>query len=77
MISKNSWFYPKIYKMIKEKRDISEAEMFHTFNMGIGMTLVMEKNQAEQAKKFLRKKHKLKSWIIGEIVPGRRSVELI
>jgi phosphoribosylformylglycinamidine cyclo-ligase len=51
--------------------------MYRTFNMGIGMVLVLSKKDAEKVKKMLQKKFSLKSWVIGEIVKGRRGVKIV
>jgi len=45
--------------------------------MGIGMTLVLSAKDAEKAGKCLEKQFRLKSWIIGKIVKGRKGVEII
>lgn len=39
-IDKHSWSILPIFKLIQEKGDIEEAEMYHVFNMGIGMAVV-------------------------------------
>ncbi|MBF0556340.1 MAG: phosphoribosylformylglycinamidine cyclo-ligase, partial [Nitrospirae bacterium] len=39
-INKNSWEAPKIFGLIRDKDLIGEDEMFKTFNMGIGYTIV-------------------------------------
>lgn len=76
IISKKSWKVPKVFKMIQEEADIKEEELYRTFNMGIGMVLALPKKDADKAKKILKKKFNLKSWVIGKIVKGRRSAEI-
>lgn len=76
VIKKNSWKIPAVYELIKEKADISEKEFYQTFNMGVGMVLVLSPRDAEKAKKFLAKRFKLKSWIVGQVIEGKRSVEI-
>jgi len=39
-LHKGSWNIPPIFKLIQEKGNIEEAEMYRVFNMGIGMTVV-------------------------------------
>ncbi len=77
VINKGSWPIPEVFKLISAKVDIKEGELYRTFNMGIGMVLVLSKKDAKSAQKKLAKKHKLKSWIIGEVVKGRRSVKIV
>lgn len=76
VIEKGSWKAPKVYDLIREKADISERELYRTFNMGIGMVLVLGEADAEKAARIL-KKHKLKSWIIGDVIKGKGGVEII
>jgi phosphoribosylformylglycinamidine cyclo-ligase len=44
-IQKGSWSILPIFKLIREKGDIEEAEMYHVFNMGIGMAIVCSPEQ--------------------------------
>ena len=77
IVTKGTWSIPKIYKIMQEKAAIKDKELYRTFNMGIGMALVLTQKDAEKAKKMLAKRFKLKSWIIGEIARGRKGAELI
>jgi phosphoribosylformylglycinamidine cyclo-ligase len=42
-----SWDVPPIFKWLQEKGGVEDAEMRRTFNMGIGMVLIVDKNVAE------------------------------
>ncbi len=75
-ISKNSWETSKIFRLIQNKGSISEKEMYHTFNMGIGMVLVVQPQTEEQIKSALSR-FNLNSWVIGRIIKGKREVEII
>ncbi|MGB2601469.1 MAG: phosphoribosylformylglycinamidine cyclo-ligase [Candidatus Omnitrophota bacterium] len=76
VIEKGSWKAPKVYDLIREIANIREKELYRTFNMGIGMTLMLSEAEAQKAIKIL-KKHKLKSWIIGDVIKGKGDVEII
>ncbi|MCM8766435.1 MAG: phosphoribosylformylglycinamidine cyclo-ligase [Candidatus Omnitrophica bacterium] len=76
LIKKKSWPIPKIFKLIQEKGNIEEKEMYRTFNMGIGMVLVVKKDKGEAVIKELEKS-KIKSWIIGEVVEGNREIMIV
>jgi phosphoribosylformylglycinamidine cyclo-ligase len=76
LIYKDCWPIPKIFKLIQEKGNIADKEMFNTFNMGIGMVLMVEPKAARAIIASLRKS-KLKSGVIGEIVKGKRRVEIV
>jgi phosphoribosylformylglycinamidine cyclo-ligase len=75
-INKDAWVVPKIFKLIQNKGGIEDREMYHTFNMGVGMVLIV----APGSEKYIIAKlaeSKLKAWVIGEVVKGRREVEII
>ncbi|MCD6567408.1 MAG: phosphoribosylformylglycinamidine cyclo-ligase [Dehalococcoidia bacterium] len=39
-LRKSSWEVPPIFKLIQEKGDVNETEMYRVFNMGIGMAIL-------------------------------------
>ena len=51
-------------------------EMYHTFNMGIGMVLIVSPHIEGQIRSRLSR-FNLDSWIIGRIVRGKQEVEII
>lgn len=71
-ISKNSWQPQKIFSLIKKAGEITEKEMYRTFNMGIGMVLVIKKSEKQKILKELAKM-KEEAWLIGEIKPKVKS----
>ena len=75
-IDKSSWVVPKIFRLIQNKGNIEDKEMYHTFNMGVGMVLIVEPNSAKAVIAKLAQ-FKLKSWIIGEIIRGKKEVTII
>ncbi|MCK9430798.1 MAG: phosphoribosylformylglycinamidine cyclo-ligase, partial [Candidatus Omnitrophica bacterium] len=68
-IDKNSWSVPEIFRLIQNKGNVEDREMYHTLNMGIGMVLIVEKKASPMIIKKLAEL-KLKSWIIGQAVKG-------
>lgn len=75
-IDKSSWQVPQIFRLIQNKGGIEEKEMYHTFNMGVGMVLIVDKNDAERIRKELSG-FSLKSWVIGEAVQGSKKVSVV
>lgn len=75
-ILKDSWPVPEIFKLIQNKGNVAEREMYHTLNMGIGMILAVEKAAAGSIIAKLARL-KMKSRIIGEVVKGDKSVEIV
>ena len=74
VIEKGSWPVLPIFKMIKELGKVPEAEMLKTFNMGIGMVLVVKKADAPG---IMRKFKRLKqdAYIIGRVEKGKNGLE--
>lgn len=72
-INRDNWSVPSIFKLIQKKANINDKEMFGTFNMGIGLILVVEKVIASKVLANL-KSLKVKAWIIGKIIKGQEKV---
>ena len=63
--------------MSKQKEgDIPERDMYNTYNMGVGMTVVVPADQVEKAIEVL-KAHGEDAYVIGEIVTGDEKIELL
>ena len=76
VIYKGSWKILPIFTFIQKKGNINEAEMFRTFNNGIGMVLVVQYEDAEDIISKLQSMH-LPSYTIGEIVKQKQGEEAI
>lgn len=74
-INKDSWVVPKIFHLIQNKGNIKDREMYHTFNMGVGMVLIVEPNSTKAVITKLAE-FKLKSCVIGEVIKGKKEVEI-
>lgn len=72
IIHQGSWRVPRIFQLVQKKGKIKEKEMFHTFNMGIGMVLIVS---PAKRKRFLSRLPQARP--IGEVVSGRRQVKII
>lgn len=75
VIKKGTWYIHPIFQLIQKIGKIEEKEMFRTFNMGIGMVIVVSEKTADDVLNFLSK-NKTKSYIIGEIKKGNKKVEI-
>ena len=64
-----------IFNLIKERGGISERDMFNTFNMGVGMSVVVDKKDADLALKILKENGE-NAYIIGETVKSEDGVIL-
>ena len=75
LIQKGSWEVPAVFPFIEKTGGIDEKEMYHVFNMGIGMMVFIEAQQAEHALSLLETAGE-KVWVIGEVVEGNQGVRL-
>lgn len=76
VIELNSWPIPKIFKLIQKLGQVDHDEMYKTFNMGIGMILVVEAREVTRVMQFLSRR-KETAYLIGEISKGNREVIII
>ena len=65
-----------IFDLIAEKGGVSERDMFNTYNMGVGMSVVVPAAEAEKALAILRE-NGVDAYTIGEIVEGDSKIEII
>ena len=62
-----------IFRLIQEVGGISERDMFNTFNMGVGMCVIVPREQAAQAVEILRACGE-QACVIGEVQAGEHTV---
>ena len=65
-----------IFDLIAKKGNIPERDMYNTYNMGVGMSVVVPKDEVETALEIL-KAHGEDAYVIGEIVKGDDGVVLL
>ena len=58
-----------IFDLIQKTGSISERDMFNTYNMGVGMSITVDKNDADKALEILKNAGE-DAYIIGETVKG-------
>ena len=64
-----------LFKLIAETGNIPERDMFNTFNMGVGMSVVVPAEQVQTALDILNG-HGETAYVIGEIVENEEKVIL-
>jgi len=64
-IERGTWSEPPIFEEVRRRADANDADMFATFNMGIGMVLVIGSDEADAVLS-----RAAGSTRIGEVVPG-------
>ncbi len=65
-----------IFKLLAETGNIPERDMFNTFNMGVGMSVVVAKEDADKALEILKANGE-DAYILGEIVESEDKVTII
>jgi len=72
-INQNSWPKPPIFSLIQKEGKISDDEMYRTFNMGIGMVLIVPQNDASKIINEL-KMIRYDSCVIGRVIKGNKQI---
>lgn len=75
-ICKNDVKILPIFKLIAERGGISERDMFNTFNMGVGMSIVVAKEDADKAVEILNSCGE-EAYVIGKIINSDVKITLI
>ena len=74
-IEKSSIRTPALFDLIAETGNIPERDMFNTFNMGVGMCVIVSKDDADKALDVLKAQGE-DAYLIGEVVEGNEGVVL-
>ncbi|MDD4165172.1 MAG: phosphoribosylformylglycinamidine cyclo-ligase [Eubacteriales bacterium] len=64
-----------IFELIQKTGSVDERDMFNTFNMGVGMSVVVEPQHADEAVRMLRE-YNVDAYICGEVATGDSGVVL-
>ena len=66
---------PAIFRLLQSQGGIPERDMFNTYNMGVGMTVIVSKEDADRARSSLSAEN-CSAYVIGEITEGGERVNL-
>lgn len=75
VINKNSFTVPQIFRILQKTGKIDERDMFNTFNMGIGLMMVVSREDAGRAVGILGDMGE-HAYILGDVREGEKGVEL-
>ena len=64
-----------VFELLAKTGNIDEHDMFNTFNMGVGMSVVVSKNDADKALEILSANGE-DAYIVGEIIKSDESVTI-
>ena len=73
-IDKGSWPVLPIFKSMQEIGNVPEPEMYRTFNMGVGMVIVIAAENLDRVGSELKRSSKV--YEIGRVVSGDREVTI-
>jgi phosphoribosylformylglycinamidine cyclo-ligase len=73
---RSAWSTPPVFDTLRQAGRVEDAEMFRTFNMGIGYAVIVRAVDGDAAAGILRTAGET-VMPIGEIVAGERGVELV
>ncbi len=74
-IRKDSYPVPAIFPLMAQKGEVEEHVMYNTFNMGIGMVLAVNAQDAEKAVSALEAAGE-KAYLIGSVAAGEKGVDV-
>jgi phosphoribosylformylglycinamidine cyclo-ligase len=75
VVRKGSWEVPPLFQILQEKGKLPDAELYQVFNMGIGMTLIVQPERAAAVLRFITSQGH-KCWPIGEVTKGKGRVRI-
>ena len=67
LVDKASWPVPNVFQKIQKQGKIDWPEMYRTFNMGIGMAMVVSSSEAAALKKFMADAG-VEAFVIGQVI---------
>ena len=74
VLEESSWKRPPIFDVLQRLGEVERNEMFSTFNMGLGMTIVVSPEQVKPALDFLAARG-VSAWDVGVIEAGKPGAE--
>jgi phosphoribosylformylglycinamidine cyclo-ligase len=75
-VNKSSVKILPIFTLLQETGNIPERDMFNTFNMGVGMSVVVKKEDASKAIEILKANGE-DAYIIGEIIKSDEKIIIV
>lgn len=74
-IHANNWQMPEVFKWLQQQGNVEQSEMYRTFNCGIGMVLVVDTEDTDQALELLTASGET-AWKIGEVVSSAGQADI-
>ncbi len=74
-INKNSYEVPALFKLIQKAGNIPERDMYNTFNMGIGMAIIVPEEEVKYTLEILKQEGET-AYEIGEVINGNKEINI-
>ena len=75
IIREGSWEMPPIFRLLQERGGVSKRELYQVFNMGIGMTLIVQASRAGEVIRQIQMQ-KYEAFTIGTVTKGKGLVSI-
>jgi phosphoribosylformylglycinamidine cyclo-ligase len=76
VLEERTWPRPAVFDWLQLTGRIERDEMYRTFNCGLGMTITVDRADAERALGILRGRGE-QAWIVGEVRVGNRGAAIL
>lgn len=76
VVNRATWRPQQIFELVRARGRVETMEMESTFNMGIGMMVVVPPHDADRALAFLSGRG-IEAWLVGEVIEGRGMVQMV
>jgi phosphoribosylformylglycinamidine cyclo-ligase len=75
VVELQSWRVPDVFRVLMEAGNVDSAEMYRTFNMGVGMVVICAPSDATKVM-LAAAAAGIEGWVIGSLKPGEGAVLL-
>jgi phosphoribosylformylglycinamidine cyclo-ligase len=69
VVRRSAWRVPPIFQVIQAGGAVADDEMFRTFNMGIGMIVIVAPDELHEVEHSLERRGEM-SFVLGNVIPG-------
>jgi phosphoribosylformylglycinamidine cyclo-ligase len=69
VVHRNAWEVPALFRILQQHGQVSDSEMYHVFNMGLGLVAVLPSEHVEDARRAAENVG-VTTWQVGEVRAG-------
>jgi phosphoribosylformylglycinamidine cyclo-ligase len=75
-IHASSWEVPNLFRQLERAGEVTRAEMYRTFNMGVGMVVITDEGNAQAIEASAESAH-IAHWRLGKVISGTGQVQIL